>query len=309
MTGGGSARPIATETSERVDLPGGPLAYTLRRSRRATRLRVVIDARRGVVVTIPGGRPGAREAAGHVEPFLRDREGWIRTHLDRQARQRSTVAGSAAEELVDGARLRFRGDLHVLRLETAPPGTRRSAVLVGWSAAGPGSGSAADPTGRAASSDPAGDADPTGQDASGARELVVRLARRDRRSLARVLEAWLRDRAATDIEAAIGRHAPALGVTPSHVTLRDPRTRWGSAGRTGRIALSWRLVLAPPEALETVVVHELAHLRVFGHGPDFWTLVEARVPEHRAWRRWLRTHSVELHSALAPNTTVPAARS
>jgi predicted metal-dependent hydrolase len=276
VTGREPGRPVATETSERVELPGGSLAYTLRRSRRARRLRVVIDARRGVVVTIPGGRPGAGAAAAHVEPFLRDREDWIRGHLATQAHQRSTVAGAAPTELVDGARLRFRGSLHILRLETAPAGARRSSVLVGWSAADP-----------------------------GGRELVVRLARADRRPLARVLEAWLRDRAAIDIEAAVAHHAPALGVTPSHVALRDPRTRWGSAGRTGRIALSWRLVLAPPEALETVVVHELAHLRVFGHGPDFWALVESRVPEHRAWRRWLRTHSVELHASLAPSGSLP----
>jgi predicted metal-dependent hydrolase len=62
--------------------------------------------------------------------------------------------------------------------------------------------------------------------------------------------------------------------------------------------LSWRLVLAPPEALETVVVHELAHLRVFGHGPAFWSLVASRRPDHATWRRWLRTHSLELHAAL-----------
>jgi hypothetical protein len=41
-----------------------------------------------------------------------------------------------------------------------------------------------------------------------------------------------------------------------------PADRWGSAARTGRLSFSWRLILAPPEALDTVVVHELAHLRV-----------------------------------------------
>ncbi|MEA2538115.1 MAG: hypothetical protein QOF11_2349, partial [Chloroflexota bacterium] len=45
--------PIASETAERVDLPGGSLAYTLRRSRRASRLRLVVDPIRGVIVTIP----------------------------------------------------------------------------------------------------------------------------------------------------------------------------------------------------------------------------------------------------------------
>jgi hypothetical protein len=48
-----------------------------------------------------------------------------------------------------------------------------------------------------------------------------------------------------------------------------------------------------------VVVHELAHLRVFGHGPRFWALVASRRPDHVIWRRWLREHSFELHAAFA----------
>jgi hypothetical protein len=51
--------------------------------------------------------------------------------------------------------------------------------------------------------------------------------------------------------------------------------------------------------LETVAVHELAHLRVFGHGPSFWALVAGRMPDHVARRRWLRAHAAELHAALA----------
>jgi hypothetical protein len=177
------------------------------------------------------------------------------------------------------ARLRYRGVVHALRIEPASPGARRTTVVIGWTAVG--------------------DAPLTPVPASGVREIVARVAAPDRRPLAGVLEQWLRQRAAGDIEAAIDRHASALGVTPARVSIRDPRTRWGSAGRTGRLAFSWRLVLAPPEALETVVVHELAHLKVFGHGPAFWAVVASRVPDHLVWRRWLREHSVELHAALA----------
>ena len=156
--------------------------------------------------------------------------------------------------------------MHRLRLEAAPPGVRRSGVeRVGG---------------------PEED------------ELVVRLAPADRRATADVLEAWLRATARDAIEREIASHAAALGVDPAAVTIRDQRTRWGSASRQGRLAFSWRLVLAPPEALETVVIHELAHLRVFGHGPRFWAVVAGRRPDHATWRRWLRDHSTELHGAL-----------
>jgi predicted metal-dependent hydrolase len=137
-------------------------------------------------------------------------------------------------------------------------------------------------------------------------ELRVALAARDRDRVGRVLEGWLREQARVAIEATIEDHAPALGVRPAAVSLRDPRSRWGSASRQGRLMFSWRLVLAPPEALETVVIHELAHLRVFGHGPRFWAVVASRRADHLVWRRWLRTHSLELHGALAERVAAEA---
>ena len=126
----------------------------------------------------------------------------------------------------------------------------------------------------------------------------MHVAPRERRPLERILAAWLRERATEALDRAIAAHAPALGVTPTRVDIRDPRSRWGSASRNGRLMFSWRLVLAPPGSLETVVVHELAHLRVFGHGPGFWALVAARRPTHLADRAWLRRNSHALHAAL-----------
>ncbi len=253
------------ETSTVAQLPGGPVAYTLRRSPRARTLRVVIHPDRGVVVTVPSPeRRGWSHPEPRVDAFLVDRETWIRRHLDKQTRARADLAARGG--LADGARFRFRGDLHRLRVVAASPGTRRSTVeRVGGS-----------------------DED----------ELIVRVATRDRRSTAAVLEAWFRPAAQREIERAIERHAGALRVQPTSVTVRDPRSRWGSASTQGRLSFSWRLILAPPEALDTVVVHELAHLRLFGHGPRFWALVAEHRADHATWRRWLRDHSLELHGAL-----------
>jgi predicted metal-dependent hydrolase len=218
-----------------------------------------------LVVTVP---PATRRGWAHpeadIERFLREREPWVRRHLGRHANERAELAARGG--LRDGASIRYRGEFHRLRIADAPAGTRRSSVA------------------REGGTD--GD------------ELVVKLARADRRSVAAVLEAWFRDRARVYVEREIASHAAALGVTPAAVTIRDQRSRWGSASRERRLSFSWRLVLAPPEALESVVVHELAHLRVFGHGPRFWAVVAGRLPDHLVWRRWLRVHSLELHAAL-----------
>jgi predicted metal-dependent hydrolase len=246
--------------------------YVLRRSGRSRQLRITIDPELGLVVTIPlATRRGWAHPERLIDEFLRSREAWIRRHLERQAHQRAELAARGG--LADGASIRYRGELHRLRI-VAGHGRRSTVARVGGES---------------------GD------------ELLVALVPRDRERLDRVLEAWFRERARVVIDAEIARHAAALSVTPRTVALRDPRSRWGSASREGRLMFNWRLVLAPPEALETVVVHELAHLRLFGHGPRFWAVVASRRPDHLVWRRWLRTHSLELHGALATAASAPSA--
>jgi predicted metal-dependent hydrolase len=243
-----------------AELPGGPLPYMLRRSPRARSVRVVIHPDRGVVVTLPATRSAIRDGERQATAFLADREAWLRRHLARQAQVEATIASRGGAR--DGGAIPFRGRLHRVRVVPAVSGIRRSDVI------------------------PFDD------------ELVIHRAPADRRSEAAILEGWLKHEARGIIEDVVAAHATALGVRPSGITLRDPRTRWGSASKAGRLSFSWRLILAPAEALETVVCHELAHLRVFGHGPRFWSIVASRRPDHRTWRRWLHDHATELHRAL-----------
>ncbi len=257
-----------------VTLPGGPLQYALRRSARSRALRLTIDPRRGLVATVPlATRRGWARPEREVEKFLAEREPWIRRHLTRLDRQRSEMMARGG--IADAAAFRYLGEIHRLRITPAPAGARRSSVARHG----------------------ADDRD----------ELHLLMAAADRRAPAEVLRAWLRERAAVAIDRAVTAHGPALEVAPSRIGLRDPRSRWGSASRKGTLSFSWRLILAPPSALETVVVHELAHLRIFGHGPRFWALVAARQPDHLQWRRWLRVHSHELHAALDGPTEEAAA--
>jgi predicted metal-dependent hydrolase len=252
--------PTADERRVVAHLAGGPVPYTLRHSPRARGLRVVIHPERGVVVTVPSTRAGRSDGERRAAAFLVEREPWVRRHLAKQAAAAAVVRARGGAR--DGGQVPFLGRLHRVRVVPAVSGVRRSDVV------------------------PFDDA------------LVIHRVARERRTDAAILEAWLRDRASAAIRAAIDEHAPALGVAPQALTMRDPRSRWGSASKAGRLSFSWRLILAPPEALETVVVHELAHLRVFGHGAAFWSLVASRRADHLTWRRWLHDHATELHGAL-----------
>jgi predicted metal-dependent hydrolase len=90
------------------------------------------------------------------------------------------------------------------------------------------------------------------------------------------------------------RVASQLEVSFRRITIRDTRSLWGSCSPTGRLSFSWRLILGPPEVLEYVVAHELCHLRIGGHPPSFWRLVESVRPTYRREREWLRDHGWEL---------------
>lgn len=117
-------------------------------------------------------------------------------------------------------------------------------------------------------------------------------------SPAEILEGWLRREARRVLVARVIALSAVVGVPVPTVTVRAQRSRWGSASRTGRVSLNWRLILAPPSVLEYVVIHELSHLRVAGHSARFWTLVGRHFPDAATARAWLRANHAELLAAL-----------
>lgn len=102
---------------------------------------------------------------------------------------------------------------------------------------------------------------------------------------------WMRRRAKPVIREAVWRWARQMEAVPKRVTVRDQTSLWGSCSSRGTLSFNWRLVMAPPEVLEYIVVHELAHLREHNHSRRFWALVEAYCPEYESHERWLDEHN------------------
>lgn len=101
------------------------------------------------------------------------------------------------------------------------------------------------------------------------------------------LAAFLKTRARDRIAAAADYYAARLGRGYRSLSLRDTRSRWGSCTSDGRLMFSWRLIMAPPEVLDYVAAHEVAHLVEMNHSADFWALVEQLYPGHQGPRHWL----------------------
>jgi hypothetical protein len=94
--------------------------------------------------------------------------------------------------------------------------------------------------------------------------------------VARRIELFLKRHALETMSRDVAEYAAAAGVTPSSVSIGDPGSRWGSCTSQGRIRLSWRLILAPPDVRRYVVAHEVAHLVHLDHSAGFKAL-EARL--------------------------------
>lgn len=96
--------------------------------------------------------------------------------------------------------------------------------------------------------------------------------------------------------ALVDDEAERLGLTYERMRIGDQRTLWGSCSPSGSLSFNWRLVLAPLEVFDYVVVHELCHRLIPNHSTSFWKLVERQRPNWRHSRAWLREHGPELHA-------------
>ena len=88
--------------------------------------------------------------------------------------------------------------------------------------------------------------------------------------------------------------APVVGVSYGKISIRSQKTRWGSCSRSGNLSFNFLLALAPTEVLESVVVHELCHIRVMNHSKAFYDEVYRCMPDYDVRHKWLKQHGREL---------------
>ncbi len=108
-----------------------------------------------------------------------------------------------------------------------------------------------------------------------------------REQLRQLFKEWYISRGQEKIKERVEHYCPILKVTPTKVMLKDQKTLWGSCTKKGTININWRIIMAPLEVIDYLVVHELAHLKHPNHSDDFWHLVQLALPDYRERRKWL----------------------
>ncbi len=98
-----------------------------------------------------------------------------------------------------------------------------------------------------------------------------------------------RRRAAEILPPLVAKYAALMGVTPTSLRITGAKTRFGSCSGKNALCFSWRLMLYPTEAIEYVVVHELAHIKQHNHSPAFYSVIASVMPDYQTRARLLKT--------------------
>lgn len=109
-----------------------------------------------------------------------------------------------------------------------------------------------------------------------------------------IFEQWYRDQARKLLAERVQHFAPLVGVSLPRLRITGAERRWGSCSTTGTVSFTWRLIMAPMDVIDYVVVHELAHLREMNHSVRFWALVVSVLPDYEERRRWLKEYGATL---------------
>jgi len=103
-----------------------------------------------------------------------------------------------------------------------------------------------------------------------------------------LLQDWYVQKAKEILPARVAGYSAILDFRPKKIRISDTRRRWASCSTSGTLSFCWRLILAPPEVIDYVIVHELVHMRQPDHSPRFWEKVRSAMPDYEIHKAWLR---------------------
>jgi predicted metal-dependent hydrolase len=109
---------------------------------------------------------------------------------------------------------------------------------------------------------------------------------------------WMKKQSKSQVEHWVKQHAERKQLFPQTIKIKTQKSRWGSCGIHNDININWLLIIAPPEILEYVVVHELCHIKIRNHSAHFWALVGEHLPDYQQRRQWLKKHGSSLMMGL-----------
>jgi predicted metal-dependent hydrolase len=235
-----------------------PFPYTIRRSLRAINLRIVVTFNK-VEVIAP-----AKVDEHKIVQFITKKQQWIIAALVKIAEKSRHPTELAPVFYSEDTLIPFLGTFYKLTLTPSPLKRLKIAFADSFVAHVPQSL-------------------PVNEHSNAIKAALIR---------------WMKSQAKLHVQQIIEQHAPKKQLVPRSVVIKRQKSRWGSCGIHNDININWLLILAPPEIMEYVVVHELCHLQIRNHSAHFWALVAEHLPNYQQQRLWLKRHGIGLMRGL-----------
>jgi len=108
------------------------------------------------------------------------------------------------------------------------------------------------------------------------------------------IDAWYMRSATQVLIERTAHFGPLMNAEPASIKVKNYKSRWGACSASGALTYNWRITLAPAAIVDYLVVHELAHLHHHNHSPNFWSCVEATMPDYKERNRWLKENGYGL---------------
>lgn len=108
------------------------------------------------------------------------------------------------------------------------------------------------------------------------------------KAIEKQVKEWYKKQATGYIASRVHYFSAMISEIYTGIVMENRKGRWGSCSSKGELTFNWRLIMAPPEIIDYVVVHELCHLKHMDHSPVYWKAVGSILPDYKARREWLK---------------------
>jgi hypothetical protein len=249
---------ILSLLNQRADISNPAFSYEIRRSQRAKQTRIIVSHGK-VEVVAP-----LRASEHKIHQFVQDKQQWIIQTLAKIEANSLHHKKLAPAVYGHGAEIPYRGASY--KLSVLPSKLKRIKIEFG-------------------------------------QEFMVHvpetlLVKDHSAEIKEALIRWMKKESKIHVEHFVRLHAERKQLFPQTIKIKTQRSRWGSCGIHNDININWLLIIAPPEVLEYVVVHELCHIKIRNHSAHFWALVGEHLPDYKTRRHWLKKHGSSLMMGL-----------
>ncbi|AFS78027.1 hypothetical protein DUF45 [Gottschalkia acidurici 9a] len=125
-------------------------------------------------------------------------------------------------------------------------------------------------------------------------KIYVYTSIKDKRIIQGAMEKWYREKTKEKVEERVKYYLHLFKKEPRSIRIKQQKRIWASCTYRDDLLFNWRCVMARPDVLDYIIVHEMCHMHHKNHSKDYWNMVESIIPDYRDKKEWLKIHGYKM---------------